>query len=62
MTQAEEMKDKRGRKWEMFLDPCYYDMVCVRCIEDKSFDSNLSFHFSTKEKAAMFFILLRAAN
>lgn len=26
-----EMKftDKRGREWEVFVDRCYYDCVCV---------------------------------
>ncbi len=53
--------DKRGRKWETFIDLCYYDMVCVRWADDKSFNNPLSFHFDTTEQAALFVQLLKEA-
>lgn len=53
------IRDKRGREWEMFNDASYYDMWCVRTIHDKSFNSHVSFHFAKKADADMFFELVR---
>ncbi len=47
-------KDKRGREWELFLDIGYYDLYCVRVVGERDFDSQLSFHFETEEKAIQF--------
>ena len=37
-------KDSRNRVWEVFVDYCYYDCVCVRLKADRDFNSNTSFH------------------
>ena len=61
----ETFTDKRGRSWEMFIDECYYGMTCVRCVtakDYKKFNSQLSFHFSTWDKAKQFAKLLREAS
>lgn len=58
-------KDKRGRDWEVFIDPCYYDMTCVRCTsfkDHKDFNSQLSFHFATSDKAKEFAKLLKESS
>ena len=54
--------DKRGRNWECFVDVSYYDMVCVRWKEDKTFNSQSSFHFSTSNEAGLFIMLLMEAS
>ena len=42
-----EFTDKRDRVWEVFVDYCYYDCICVRLKADRDFNSNTSFHFTT---------------
>lgn len=54
--------DKRGREWEVFLDLSYFDCVCIRLAQDRSFNSNTSFHFNTIEQADQFVELLKQAN
>ena len=54
--------DKRGREWEMFTDPSYFDCICVRLVSDRDFNSNTSFHFNTYGKAQQFIELLKQAN
>jgi hypothetical protein len=54
--------DKRGREWEMFVDRCYYDCVCVRIAKDIDFNSNTSFHFNTQQQADQFVELLKIAD
>ena len=34
---------------EVFNDPCYFDMWCVRCTEDRDF--NATMHFLRQEQA-----------
>lgn len=53
--------DKRGREWEVFVDSCYYDCVCVRLKADRDFNSNTSFHFNTQHQADQFVELLKIA-
>lgn len=48
--------------YEMFLDEAYYDMWCVRNLNDKRFDSPTSFHFNTKAEAQTFLNLIEKAN
>ena len=56
-------KDKRQRRWELFVDICYFDMACVRCLDsDKSFHSEMSWHFTTMQKAEDFMSLVLEAN
>ena len=56
-------KDKRQRRWELFVDLSYYDMICVRCLDaGKSFHSEMSWHFPTTERAEMFMSLVLEAN
>lgn len=38
-------RDGRQRDWELFSDESYYGLYCVRCLTDKSFNSETSFHF-----------------
>jgi hypothetical protein len=52
------VKDLRGRIWETFSDLSYYDLICVRMIDDKSFNSPTSFHFSDSNDAQAFLQLL----
>ena len=40
--------------WEVFVDYCYYDCVCVRLKADRDFNSNTSFHFDTQQQADQF--------
>ena len=54
--------DKRGREWEMFEDIAYFYCTCVRLVEDRSFNSNTSFHFSTQKQADRFVELLKIAD
>lgn len=54
--------DKRGREWEVFADLSYYDCVCVRLAQDRSFNSNTSFHFDTQQQADHFVELLKIAS
>jgi len=43
----EDFTDKRGRVWEWFIDASYYYMFCVRLKEDKDWNSEVCFHFTT---------------
>ena len=54
--------DKRGREWEVFVDLSYYDCICVRLAQDRSFNSNTSFHFDTQQQAEQFIELLKIAS
>ena len=54
--------DKRGREWEMFIDRSYFDYFCVRLAQDRSFNSNTSFHFDTQQQADQFVELLKIAS
>ena len=54
--------DKRGREWEVFIDPCYFDCICVRLVGVRDFNSNTSFHFNTDTQAQQFVELLKQAN
>jgi len=56
-----DFKDKRGREWEVFIDACYFDMVCVRVKEDRDFNSPTSFHFNTMAEASQFADVLKKA-
>lgn len=51
-------KDKRGREWEIFQDLVYYDLWCVRQVDDRQFDSPLSFHFEREIDAINFLALV----
>lgn len=55
-------EDKKGRKWERFLDYSYYDMACVKKVNDKSFNSPDVYHFNTMEEAEIFSSLLAKAD
>lgn len=57
-----DFKDKRGRTWECFIDPSYFECTCVRWKEDKSFDSHTSFHFNTSKEAIEFCNLLKMSS
>jgi hypothetical protein len=48
-------------EFEIFYDIGYFDMWCVRCVDDRRFCSPLSFHFDKKEDAEEFIRLLRIA-
>ena len=58
----DDFKDKRGRTWEAFIDPCYYDMTCVRVKGEKDFNSELSFHFPTSTQAKEFIKLIEISS
>lgn len=51
--------DKRSREWEIFQDLAYYDMICVRTVDNRDFNSPLSFHFNTYTDAYLFAYLLK---
>lgn len=55
-------EDKRGRKWESFVDYSYYSYICVRPIGITEFDSELSFHFPTYRLASQFINLLKQSS
>lgn len=55
----EDFKDKRGREWEIFIDDGYFHMTCVRLKNDRDFNSQTSFHFSTSKQAIEFANLLK---
>lgn len=57
-----KFKDKYGREWEVFVDRCFFDSICVRLAQDRSFNSNTSFHFDTQQQADQFVELLKQAN
>lgn len=50
-----------GEDWELFLDHCYFDMWCVRNVNDKRFDSPTSFHFTKQSDAKEFKRLMEIA-
>lgn len=50
--------DKAASKWEMFLDRGYFDLWCVRCLGDRSFNSTHSFHFQSHQDALQFIKLI----
>lgn len=56
-----EFKDGGGRKWEIFTDMSYYDMICVRMKNDRKFNSPTSFHFGKREDVEAFVELLKKA-
>ena len=43
-------------EYELFYDEGYYGFWCVRNVNDKRFNSPMSFHFSKKEDAETFVI------
>lgn len=45
-------KDKP--KYEMFCDEGYYHLWCVRSLDDKRFNSPMSFHFTYEKDAIEF--------
>ena len=49
-------------KFELFCDESYYDMWCVRNVDDKRFNSPTSFHFVKKEDAEKFKELIEKAD
>lgn len=55
-------KDKRGRDWECFYDMSYYDLICVRDVNDRSFDSLSSFHFVKLSEAESFIEALKVSS
>ena len=57
-----EFIDKSNRVWEVFVDRCYFDCVCVRLKADRDFNSNTSFHFNTQQQAEQFVELLKIAD
>lgn len=59
MSDVIEFKDKRCRIWEAFYDESYYDLICVRLNDDKSFNSGPSFHFDNATDANMLIGLLK---
>ena len=48
-------------KYEMFQDKSYYDMWCVRSVDDRRFNSPMSFHFAREEDAYDFKRLIEKA-
>lgn len=54
-----DFQDKRGRTWECFYDYGYFEMICVRWKDDKSFNSPTSFHFTTIKEAEEFANLIK---
>jgi hypothetical protein len=47
--------------YEMFCDDGYYHMWCVRNVNDKRFNSSMSFHFVNKQDAEEFKRLIEIA-
>jgi hypothetical protein len=54
-----DFEDKRGRVWEWFIDDCYFHMTCVRVKGERRFNSLLTFHFPTSDKASEFVNLIK---
>ena len=48
-------------EYELFYDEGYYGFWCVRNVNDKRFNSPMSFHFSKKEDAETFKKLIQIA-
>lgn len=55
------MSEKLKPEYELFNDPCYFGMWCVRNKDDRRFDSQMSFHFALKEDAEKFKELIERA-
>lgn len=55
-------EDKKGRIWERFFDHSYYDMVCVKKVNDNNFNSPDVYHFNTMADAEIFSSLLAKAD
>jgi hypothetical protein len=47
--------------YEVFCDQSYYDLWCVRSVNDKRFDSPMSFHFMREQDAREFLRLITLA-
>lgn len=47
--------------YELFNDESYYNLFCVRNINDKRFESSTSFHFEKYEDAVEFKRLIEIA-
>ncbi len=58
---AIDKPNKVSPDYEIFIDPSYYDLLCVRNKNDKRFDSPTSFHFINYEDAKKFFELISMA-
>ena len=58
----QDLTDRRGRTWEWFIDESYYGMTCVRLKNETDFNSSLSFHFNTSDKALEFVKLLKQSS
>ena len=48
-------------KFEIFCDHYFYEMHCVKPVDDKDFNSPLSFHFAEKKDAEAFHALIEKA-
>ena len=48
-------------QYEVFLDPSYFDMWCVRSADDRRFNSPMSFHFNLEKDARTFKELIEKA-
>lgn len=53
--------EKIKSEYEIFYDECYYGFWCVRNVNDKRFNSPMSFHFSNKDDAEKFKELIQIA-
>lgn len=51
--------DKSGKKWECFIDESYYQMLCIRPINDKDFSSKDVHHFMSKQQMEQFIKILK---
>lgn len=58
----ETFKDQRGQWWERFVDRSYFDLICVRRVDDRDFNSATSFHFTTEKEANTFISLIKVSH
>jgi hypothetical protein len=55
------MSNNEKAKYELFCDDSYYHMWCVRSLDDKRFNSPMSFHFMLEKDAIEFKRLIELA-
>jgi len=53
--------DGRGRRWEKFSDPSYFDELTIRCLDvsdARSFEAPMNFSFSKTSDGLAFWEML----
>lgn len=53
-----KITDKRGIEWELFMDTSYFELYCVKPVDNDVFQDISTFHFMRYEDAERFIKLI----